>query len=325
MSNIIGHTRHIEYFNTILQRGKLAHAYLFYGPEHVGKHTFARHVAKVFYCASLQKMLHVPRDHAVSGTFDDVCDSCSECKMIEGGRHPNVIFLDRDHPLASEKEARKDISIDDIRELRRKFSFAGSKNEMRIAIVNNAHTMSHEAAGAFLKMLEEPGAYTLFILIAPEKDALLQTIVSRTHPIYFASVPENVIREYIASLDLSSEDCAEFTRYGAGRPGVIINMFADAEYSKRERHMQKAVRFLLSKNDIPHALSLSEKIASDAALLSRARFALFSALHEELLTARNDQARRAVEKIKKANDIFSTIDTSNVQTRLALDALFLRI
>lgn len=314
MSSIIGHTRHIGYFTHVIQRGKLSHAYLFHGSEHVGKFTFARHIAKVFHC-----------NGSGSGSFENVCNACSECIMIDEGRHPYVILLDADHALVSEKETRKDISIDDVRELRRRFSFAGSKDAMRIVIVNDAHMMSKEAANAFLKLLEEPGAHTLFMLIAPEKEMLLQTIISRAHSVYFAPVPEQAIHEYLADKKISADMREEFLPLAAGRPGVILHMFADAEYRKQERGLAETMHSLLKKGDIPYALRIAEKAAFDALLLSRLRQALFYALRDELLTARSEQYAGIVRSIKAASSIFSTMDTTNANPRLALDALFLQI
>ena len=142
---LIGHDRQIQFLNSCRTRGTLPHAYLFHGPEHVGKLTIALMLAQSFFCPEVSK-----------DDMRSVCGTCQSCQAIANYRHPSIFFLDTAHTLVSKKENRKEIPIEDIRELKRILSFAPQGNQWRLAIINEAEKMSTEAANAFLKLLEEP-------------------------------------------------------------------------------------------------------------------------------------------------------------------------
>lgn len=172
----LGRQRQIEYLNKVIKRGRLAHAYLFYGPEGIGKFEVAKMIAKSFYCEEAKKLP------------SDVCNKCSQCRLIDSTAHPQVVLLSPESTLVSKKDKRKDIPIEDIRELKHRFSFAPQGESWRIAIIDHVDKMSLEAANSFLKLLEEPGRKTLFILVTAFPDLLPPTIVSRTQVIKFYGV-----------------------------------------------------------------------------------------------------------------------------------------
>jgi DNA polymerase III gamma/tau subunit len=143
---ILGHERQLKYLETVYKNSRLAHAYLFYGPEGVGKCTVAREFA--------EKLVKDPAQ---------------------------VIILTT--------EGSRDIPIDDIRELKRKLSFAPQADEWRVVIIDGVEHLSIPAANAFLKLLEEPGERTLLLLISSALELVLPTIRSRTQAIRFGMVP----------------------------------------------------------------------------------------------------------------------------------------
>src|SRR3989338_2587481 len=143
MEGIIGHEKQLRYLEHVRLRNTLAHAYLFHGPDGVGKRTVARAYAKT----------------------------------LTGAR--DIIFLDTSHTLVSKKDERRDIPIEDIRELKRMWTLAPSGDMWRVLIVNDAEHMSDQAANGFLKLFEEPGSRTIIFLIASSRDLLMPTIISR--------------------------------------------------------------------------------------------------------------------------------------------------
>ncbi|SDZ83898.1 DNA polymerase III, tau subunit [Arachidicoccus rhizosphaerae] len=139
-----------------IKNGQLAHAFLFCGPRGVGKTTCARILAKTINCENLQ-----PNGEA--------CDQCPSCKSFNEGISLNIHELD----------AASNNSVDDIRALVEQVRFAPQAGKYKVYIVDEVHMLSSSAFNAFLKTLEEPPSYAIFILATTEKHKILPTILSR--------------------------------------------------------------------------------------------------------------------------------------------------
>lgn len=135
---------------------QLAHAFLFCGPRGVGKTTCARILAKTINCEHLQE-------------DGEACNTCSSCKSFNAGTSLNIHELD----------AASNNSVDDIRSLVEQVRFAPQGGKYKVYIVDEVHMLSSSAFNAFLKTLEEPPHYAIFILATTEKHKILPTILSR--------------------------------------------------------------------------------------------------------------------------------------------------
>ncbi|MDR0658006.1 MAG: DNA polymerase III subunit gamma/tau [Mediterranea sp.] len=135
---------------------KLAHAYLFCGPRGVGKTTCARIFAKTINCMSL-----TPEGEA--------CNQCESCVAFNGQRSYNIHELD----------AASNNSVDDIRQLVEQVRIPPQIGKYKVYIIDEVHMLSASAFNAFLKTLEEPPKYAIFILATTEKHKILPTILSR--------------------------------------------------------------------------------------------------------------------------------------------------
>ena len=143
--------------------GKLAHAYLFCGPRGVGKTTCARIFAKTINCLN-------PRENGES------CNECESCKAFEEQRSMNIHELD----------AASNNSVEDIRELIKQVQVPPQIGRYKVFIIDEVHMLSTQAFNAFLKTLEEPPSYVIFILATTEKHKILPTILSRCQVYDFA-------------------------------------------------------------------------------------------------------------------------------------------
>lgn len=309
---IIGHDRQVQYFNTVLKRNRLAHAYLLYGPEHVGKFHFAKAVARALHCKGYRDLSRES-------------DRCIDCEMIEKDSHPDVICIDTSRTLLSKKEIRSEIPIEDIREIKRILSFAPEGDRWRVVIVNEAEKMSLASRDSFLKLLEEPGAKTLFLLIANDPKLLSSTIVSRTYPVRFTLVSDLFL---IRLLEEKVEDPVErslFILFAKGRPGVLMQLIGDRKYFEREKKMEQSIGDIITAKNLPDALELSAKVAADDELRQLVFMLIVYQLRKKLLSfSSNAKLSMAfIKKLKKIHSVAALIATTNVNPRLAMDVLLL--
>lgn len=284
---ILGHDRQIKYFDTLIKKGRLAHAYLFYGPENVGKFTIAKYIIEKLSC-------------------------------------PQPIILDTENTLVSKKDARKDIPIDDIRELKRLFSFTVPAGEWRVAVVNEVEKMSPAASDAFLKLLEEPGERTLFFLITSSPELLSRTVVSRAQSVRFSQVSAPILQEFLEGKVLDGVEIQEIISFCAGRPGIMMRFLEDRDYFSDQKKLFKNVALFLSSGEIPEAFLLSEKISADDAKRQKVIEYVMRIIRAGFLKNNSLEGTAAlVTKLKKINRISTLLATTNINARLGMDVLFM--
>jgi DNA polymerase-3 subunit gamma/tau len=153
--------------NSILNN-HLAHAFLFCGPRGVGKTTCARILAKTINCTKVTKE-------------GEACNTCDSCVSFEKGASLNIHELD----------AASNNSVDDIRTLVEQVRFAPQAGKYKVYIVDEVHMLSSSAFNAFLKTLEEPPPFAIFILATTEKHKILPTILSRCQIFDFRRINSN--------------------------------------------------------------------------------------------------------------------------------------
>ncbi len=181
-----------------LAADRLAHAYLFRGPEGVGKQLFARGLTAAVNCKQRNGL--------------SACGECLSCRKFASGMHPDFVHV------APQKGA---IKIAQIRELIKQLSFAPYEAGTRVVLIEDVHTMRQEAANSLLKTLEEPPANNLLILTADSAGNVLQTIISRCQSIPFYSLTINETTAVLTDKDdtLDAETALLLARLAEGSPG----------------------------------------------------------------------------------------------------------
>ena len=181
-ASVVGQRHRPSTLKNAIERGQLAHAYLFCGPRGVGKTTCARIFAKAINCLNPQ-----------SG---EACNECESCRSFNEGRSLNVHELD----------AASNNSVDDIRNLIEQVRIIPQQGRYSVFVIDEVHMLSSAAFNAFLKTLEEPPKHAIFVLATTEKHKIIPTILSRCQIYDF-----NRIRV---------EDGVEYLRYIATKEGV---------------------------------------------------------------------------------------------------------
>ena len=163
--SVVGQQSLTHTLKTAIASGRLAHAYLFCGPRGVGKTTCARIFAKTINC-----------EHPTPE--GEACNECPSCKAFNEQRSYNINELD----------AASNNSVDNIRDLTEQVRIPPQTGRYRVFIIDEVHMLSQAAFNAFLKTLEEPPEYAIFILATTEKQKVIPTILSRCQIYDFARI-----------------------------------------------------------------------------------------------------------------------------------------
>ena len=174
---VVGQSHITTTLKNAIKNNQLAHAFLFCGPRGVGKTTCARILAKTINCTNINK-------------DGEACNKCISCKSFNDGASLNVHELD----------AASNNSVDDIRNLVEQVRFAPQAGKYKIYIVDEVHMLSTSAFNAFLKTLEEPPSYAIFILATTEKHKIIPTILSRCQIFDFKRITTNDTVEHLQQI-----------------------------------------------------------------------------------------------------------------------------
>jgi DNA polymerase III subunit gamma/tau len=176
-STVVGQAHITTTLKNAIKNNQLAHAFLFCGPRGVGKTTCARILAKTINCEKQTK-------------DGEACNSCQSCVSFDAGNSLNIHELD----------AASNNGVDDIRSLVEQVRFAPQAGRYKVYIIDEVHMLSSAAFNAFLKTLEEPPPYAIFILATTEKHKILPTILSRCQIFDFKRITNNDTVEHLQEI-----------------------------------------------------------------------------------------------------------------------------
>ncbi len=199
--DVVGHEAAVRLLKGQLASGRLSHTYLLAGREGIGKHRLALEFAKAVECEKAQA---------------EACDACDTCRRIDKGSFPDLMRVDPESETGQ-------IRVDQIRKLAGGVSLTPYAGRWKIGIVNEADRMTEEAAHGCLKLLEEPPAQTLLILIAAAPYRLPATLVSRCHLVRcFPQGIRRVAQTLQEAEGLDSHLAAFLATWSGGRLGVAL-------------------------------------------------------------------------------------------------------
>lgn len=233
---ITGHERQKNILRRALKQQRIAHAYLFSGPDGIGKRLVALAFARALLCERGQG-----------------CGSCSACRKVDHNNHPDIHLLDSDGA---------NLKIDQIRALQQQLSLRPLEGRYKICLIDSAEKMTLGAANALLKTLEEPRPDTLLILLTDQPEQLIATIRSRCQQLTFNRLTRLQISTILNDkLDLDDRDAQILAALSDGSLKKALGQNRQL-YLEKRRNLIQSLSALSSGSTIP-TFALADELASE--------------------------------------------------------------
>lgn len=255
--NLVGNARAVAAVARSLASESPPHAYLFTGPDRVGKATLAVRLAQALNCdrtvgAQGLGPLRPDENRDVSP-----CLECTPCTRIQSGLHADVQTVTVG--LNEDGEQRTAIAVDQVRDVERGIALNPYEGRSRVIIIDPADLLTDEAQNAFLKTLEEPPPHVVLILVASREERLLPTVHSRCRRVEFRLVPAPDIEAALAAEKVAPAQATLLARLALGRPGWALEMARDPAAFERRREVLGAARALAAM-PLHQRMSFAEKL-----------------------------------------------------------------
>ena len=229
--DVVGHEKAIEVLGRAVEdEARRSHAYLFAGPERVGRATVARAFAQALNCTGAAE----PGEARLPGDDARPCGECRACRMIAEGKHPDVETMnigglcDESEHKDHSKDKSQEIRICQVRRLEHVIYRAPFEGRVRVVIVDPADALTAQAANAFLKTLEEPPEHVVMILITAREAMLPETVRSRCRRVAFGGVGREQIEAALRERwEAEPETAARLARLAQGRLGWAVDALKD--------------------------------------------------------------------------------------------------
>lgn len=315
-SDILGQDKGIEVIRRSLAAGKIAHAYLFHGPDGCGKRKTALAFVEALFCGK-----------------DEGCGACRSCRKVASLQHPDLHLMEPEGAV---------IKVDQVRELQREFALRPFEAPRKACIIEGAERMNPAAANALLKTLEEPPGSAVLILLAANCAAVLPTILSRCQQLRFSPLSQETIETLLAREGAGPDTVRLAASLAEGSMRKALDVAGGAVLHERKSFIEAACAFSLT--DIAPLFATAEELAKEKekALDILEMFKSFlrdtllllggqgaETVNSDLLPLlRREAARHSMEKVMERIDCVGKAQEAllrNVNPRLALEVLFMRL
>jgi DNA polymerase-3 subunit delta' len=238
-ADILGHDRNIEVLRRSLLNGKTAHSYLFEGVSGSGRKKTALALIQALFCTALP---------------DDACGLCSSCHKIEHGNHPDIHLIS---PLPD----KRDISVDQLRELQHDLSLRPYEAPRKACLIDPAERMNASSANSLLKTLEEPPGNALIILLTENAGMLLPTVRSRCQLMRFAPLSPEHLLTLLKRSGMASDAAALIAPMSGGSLQKALELDNEALVARREAVLSKVSQ--ININQISTVFDAAEELSGN--------------------------------------------------------------
>lgn len=319
---VYGHDWAVEHLRKSMRHERVRHAYLFTGPDSVGKRTLALAFAQALNCTHPDENLRP-------------CGECRSCRLFHSGNHPDLIFAEHDSTTDA-------LKIEAIRTVTRALSIRPYEGRYRVAIFEDFDQAQPRAQDALLKTLEEPPQAAIMLLTAKSTGALLPTITSRSQVLTLSGVPHELLRDTLQTrFNAPANQASLLASLSGGRIGWAIHALQD-ESVLQERHdyldlLEDALdsgrsrRFAIAQDigrdklSLQFILELWQSYWRDVLLLCEGRQPILSNSDREMRLqklALELNTKDALRALKATRQLLSNLQY-NLNLRLAIETMFL--
>jgi len=319
---IIGHQKNIDFLNKSLANEKMAHAYLFYGPEKIGKTKVAEYFITKLFCSGKKDLNSEP------------CGRCDHCRQILKHVHPDVFWLSN--------EPGEIIGVEQGRIIKEFIFSTPFSATYKAVIIEEADCLTSAAANSLLKLLEEPPLDSVIILISRDFNRLPSTIRSRCQILRFTAPLKREIENFLKNnFSLKGNQLEEILDLSHNLPGLAIEFAKNLEKLEQKRKMIEEIIFLLAKKDLESKLKLASLMLEIETNPEKNLDCLLIVLRELILFKNGlNFQRKTFNFLEKTKEIYSLIDLenfinqifktkvlirANVNKKMALENLFINL
>ena len=234
-SCVFGNEKLRERLASDIREGMMSHAYIIEGDKGCGKHTLARAVAAALAC-----------ENAGDGGYNLPCGVCPSCKKILAGKSPDVITVSRE-------AGKTQMGVEVIRGLREDVRLMPNDLDVKVYIIEDAHTMNDHAQNAFLLTLEEPPEFVKFLLLCESAENLLETVKSRAPVLRMSTLENALLRQKLIEISPeaaelsrnSKKEFEEIIKLSSGCLGQAIELLSEDTRAPRIEARHLAIELLL--------------------------------------------------------------------------------
>ncbi len=321
--DIVGHDRIKEHLKNAIQLDKISHAYIFNGPQGIGKKTIATVFAQAVQCEE-------------GGTTP--CGRCHSCLQAVSGNQPDIIWVTHEKPAS--------IGVEDVRlQVNSDILIKPYSSRYKVYIIDEAEKMTVQAQNALLKTIEEPPAYGIIILLTTNADSFLPTILSRCVTLNLKPLTNKEVENYLMTKEKIPDYHARFAAaFAQGRLGRAISIATSENFNELKDSVLHLLKYINEmeltevieavKDAAAHKLDIEDYIDfmmmwyRDVLIYKSTNDANLVIFKDELKYIRKDATDRSYDglnRILKAMDVAKIRLAANVNFELTMELMMLTI
>ena len=291
---MLGHEWAVQMLRQHVAHQTQRHAYLFIGPQGVGRRTLALHLAQALNC---------PQPTAPG----EACGGCKSCKQMERMSHPDLAILQAEQVGGT-------LKVDQIRALQHNLSLSPYSAAYRVAILLRFEEANPNAANALLKTLEEPPSRVILVLTAESSERLMPTIVSRCEVLRLRPLPLDVLDQGLQTLwGVPPQKATLIAHLSNGRPGYALSLHNDPDLLVKRSTWLDDQRQLLNAS-IVERFAYAEDMVKDRESM-RGAFAVWLSFWRDVMLCASGTSTPLsnLDRVEEIKNLTSHLDLASVQ------------